>query len=109
MTHRALVERNTRAELGTSGEELPAVWETHIAALPCFLYTPKGREPVQPTGVIVTESPMMLAPWGTDITESDRVNGVNDRLGKTYRAGIFRIASVIEAHSHLEVQLEAVA
>jgi len=109
MTHRALVERNGAAELGPAGEELPAVWATHIAAMPCFLYTPRGREPVQITGVIVTESPMMLAPWGTDVTESDRVNSVSDRAGNVYRAGIFRIASVVEAHDHLELQLEAVA
>lgn len=109
MTHRALIERNSAAELGTAGEELPAVWATLHAALPCFLYTPRGREVVATTGVVVTESPMLLAPWGTDVTESDRINGVNDRQGNVYRAGIFRIASVVEVHDHLELQLEAVA
>lgn len=109
MVHRALVERNSATALGTVGEELPAVWATHIAEMPCFLYTPRGGEKVRDMGVIVAESPKMLVPWGTDITEADRINGVSDRRGGSYRSGVFRISSVVEVHDHLELQLEAVA
>lgn len=118
MTYRAKVERNTATALGAAGEELPAEWVTLHEALPCFAYTARGRTIARnPSigsggtgpGIIVHEAPALMVPMGTDINESDRINGISKRNGEIYRTGIMRIESIIEAHDHLEIALGAVA
>ena len=112
MRHRALVERQQRAPrdpYAGAPTSSDAPWTAHIAALPCFLTTPRGGEIVRERGTTVAEAQVLLVPKGTDITELDRVNGVNDRQGNAIREGILRIVSVVAAHTHLEVALEASA
>ncbi len=110
MTYRCLVERSTDSGSGGYGRGTGApTWATHIASLACWVYTSKvtAREGVASTGVRVLETPMLFVPLGTDITEKDRVGPIKKRDGSVYRAGVSRIASVVEVHNHLEVKLES--
>jgi hypothetical protein len=112
MTLRALVERD--ANLGgvtSKGYAKGADWETHIEALPCYVWSKQrqgAQERADAVRTVVIDEIRMIVPKGTDITERDRVNGVTDRLGNPYLSGILNIRGVQERLTHRELLLEAV-
>lgn len=113
MTHRATVERNTQADPNPDGHLGPAEWEALDDALACFLhYRPASlarRESAQVARTAVVEEAVLLAPIGADVTEADRINGVEDRAGNVLLAGIANIRSVLPIRrSHVEITLEVV-
>jgi hypothetical protein len=107
MTQRALVQRGS-ASARDSGNPGPLAWATHIASLPCWLYSSIGREAVDPERTTVVEDIRLLVPTGTDITERDRVNGIVNRLGESVLEDVMNIRSVLLKRDHLEVLLTRV-
>lgn len=111
MTQRATVERDQTDPLvdtTDSGNPEPPDWQTHIEALPCWLYSSAGREAVEPQRVAVVEDIRLLVPLGSDVTERDRVNGIVDRLGSSILADLMNIRTVLRKRDHLELMLTRV-
>lgn len=109
MHHRALVQRSTSAGTDDSGNPLPASWATHIAAMPCKLYSSSGREAVDPERTIAVVDLKLLAPRDAAVTTDDRINGVVDRRGTSILPGVARIEAVMHKETHQEISLTQVA
>lgn len=102
MTFRALVERRQSGQESVWGETEP-VWATHIAALPCYVWSRQRSEAVNASRTVVIDEIRLLVPNGTDITERDRINGVKDRQGNTYIGDQMDIRGVQPRQTHLEL------
>lgn len=112
MTHRATIERDTQTATNPYGHVGEPTFEALEAELPCFLYTRRSRaraEDVQVERTAVVEEMALLAPLDADVTERDRVNGVEDRLGNVLLAGVHNIRSVLRHHTHVEIVLQGAA
>jgi hypothetical protein len=107
MTMRADVERATTTtdEYGQKG---PPTWNPHIADLPCWLYTVAEREVMGEKTAVIEDLKLMI-PRDTDITESDRINGVTDRRGEVVRPGVLAIDAVVRRVDHLELVVRGIA
>ena len=109
MVQRALVERATSPGTDDFGNPLPAVWATHIAALPCWIHGSTEREAVTEETTAVVTDLKALIPLGSDVSESDRLNQVKDRSGNVVYAGILGIETVLWARTHIELTLSRVS
>lgn len=105
MTHRAVIERNSA---DVADRYAVPGWATFIAAQPCFLYVSGGREVVAPDRTADVDVSKMIVPLGADIENTDRINGVADRLGNPVFAGLLNITDVLPHHDHIELTLERV-
>lgn len=111
MTQRALVERDATdplVDVTDSGNPEPPDWQEHIDGLPCWLYAGTGREQIDQNRIAVVEDLRLLVPVGTDITERDRINGIEDRRGSSILGQICNIRFVLLKRDHLEVGLTRV-
>ena len=112
MTHRALVERDLGTARDGYGAKSAPTWSSHLASMVCFFYR-EGRsdseEAERSRGTVHHDMLRMLVPLGTDILESDRINGVTERDGTVIEAGAMNITSVLHSHTHLELRVEKVA
>lgn len=108
MTMRALIERGTTVtdEYGNPGAP---TWASHIASLACWLYSRVEREVMDTRKTAVVEDLRMLIPRGSDVRESDRINGVTDRRGSIIHAGVLLIESVVRRVDHLELAVRKIA
>ena len=112
MTQRATIERNTQTDANEYGHVGPAEWEPLADEMPCFLYSRSSRgqpESVTPDRAVVVEQMALMVPLGADVTERDRVNGVEDRSGNVLLAGVQNIRSVMRHHTHLELLIQGAA
>lgn len=109
MTHRALVERGVSVGTDDFGHPNPPAWDTHIASLPCRLWTKSEREIADGNKLVILAVHKLLVPLNTDITESDRIASIKDRLGNTLVGNLMLIRSVIRKETHLELDLEEVS
>lgn len=105
---RALVERYTDGATDDSGNPAPGTWATHVAAMPCMLYSSAGREAVTEDRTVAVVDLKLLAPLTASVTTDDRVNGITDRLGAAIFTGIARIEAVLRKRTHLELSLTRV-
>lgn len=108
MSQRALVQRSTSSGTDDYGNPLPSTWATHIAALPCWLYSSTEREAVTEETTVVVANLKALVPLGSDVTESDRINRIVDRVGNVIDAGVLGIETVLYQRSHLQLTLSRV-
>lgn len=107
-THRADIERLSSG-VDDYGNALPATYAAHIAAQPCYWWQPQiGPGENQGERNYNIYGAQMLTPWGTDICESDRVNGVKDRRGDYLTDETFAVVSIAYKPDHLLVTLEVV-
>jgi hypothetical protein len=109
MIHRTLVQRDTQTATNAHNHKGTPTWSTHIDALACFLYVPavtRGREDVAAERTVAIRGYAMLVPLGTDVTERDRISGVEDRAGDVILSGVMNIRAVIRHHNHIELALE---
>lgn len=109
MIQRALVERFASPGSDDFGNPLPGTWSTHIAAMPCWVHGSTEREAVTADTTAVVADLKALAPLGTDVTESDRINQVKDRKGAVVYSGILGIETVLFARTHIELTLSRVS
>lgn len=112
MTHRVLVERKTEPTRDGYGAGSGATWATLHASLPCFFYRETrtdSNEVDRTRGTIRHDKYRLMVPFGTDLTERDRINGVTERDGTIIESGFMGIAAVDYSHSHVEVRLEKVS
>lgn len=110
LTHTCTIERNGNAAVPDSwGQPGAPGWETHLADQPCFAWARAGRERVaDSTTVAAIEDLRLLLPFGTDVTEQDRIVSVEDR-GATLHAGPLQIRAVLAHEDHLELVLTKVS
>lgn len=109
MTQRALVERATSGAADDYNHATTSGWNTHIPAMPCWLYEAEEAEVVGAERTVVVGALKLLAPRSADLTERDRINGVKDRLGEIVEPGILGIESILRKRSHLEIVVSKVA
>jgi hypothetical protein len=109
MTQRALIERGTPGADDGYGNPGPTTWDTHIEALPCWLYEATERESVSEETTAVVTALKMMVPASADVTEQDRINGVKNRLGQVIEAGFLHIETVLWKRTHKELALSRVS
>lgn len=108
MTHRARIERSS-AGRDQYGNQLPATWAVHLAAQPCYYWQPSvGRAETEGERNYRAYGHQMLVPLGTDVRESDRVNGIVDRRGYSVSADVFGIIAIVRKPDHLLLTLETI-
>jgi len=108
MTMRATLDRNA-GSADAYGHKAVS-WST-FATVACYAWAGTGRARRTSHGdemTVVTDSPGMIVPSGTDITEDDRVNVIKDRRGTTL-FGTMYIDAVLKRSDHLEVRLREYA
>lgn len=104
LIHEATVLRDTEGSGSTSwGKESPQ-WTTHIAALPCRVWTSTGRQAVDQVTTVVVEDMRLICPIGTDITAADRIEQITYR-GDAIVPGPVGIRAVMQHKDHLELVL----
>ena len=106
---RATVQRD--GATGVDGFGLPnaPAFAAHIASLPCYVWTKVEREVIDGEKKAILADHRMMCPLGTDITETDRVTAIKDRLGASIIANTMRVHTVVRRASHIECRLEEVA
>ncbi len=106
MTMRMVIERNT-TETGKDdyNNPLPPVWSPW-ATVPCYAWSRTRKELADGNKTVVIEDLLALVPVATDITESDRVAHIHDRLERTLFAGPLDIEAVQRMPHHQELMLE---
>lgn len=109
MIHRATVERDAATDTNAYGHAGPPDWQALDDPLVCFFYTSRGREAVTAERTAVVDELALLAPLGSDVSERDRINGIEDRAGNSVQSGVLNIRSVLRHHTHLELLLESAA
>lgn len=108
MVHRARFERSSTGRDGY-GNELPKTWTAHLAAQPCYYWQPSvGRAEFEGERNYRAYGHQMVVPLGTDVRESDRVNGIVDRRGNCVSADLFGIIAIVRKPDHLLLSLETV-
>lgn len=104
MIHRTTIQRDSAGFDDTIGVKEVPTWADHLTDQPCFFYTSTGREIIQDRAVVISNLHMLL-PLGADVTEKDRIDGVEDRQGVPIYSGFFQIRSVLPHQHHLELDL----
>lgn len=104
MVHRCQLQRDANAGIADSPN-----FQNLGAAVPCYLWTSAGREAESTGQVTVVEDLRALIPLGTDITVTDRIATVVDRLGQTVDAGPLTVEAVLRRNDHLELVLQGVS
>lgn len=107
MTQRATVERQMQSGRDDFGGKGRPDWRAHLTDLPCCVWQTGGREVTDGDKVVTIDDRRMIVPLGTDVTTSDRIGGITDRLGVEIHAGPIRIESVARRRDHIELMLEA--
>lgn len=108
MTHRATIERST-AGRDQYGNALPATWSVHINGCPCYYWQPSvARAEIEGERNYRAYGHHMMVPLGTDVRESDRVNGIVDRRGSCVSADVFGIIAIVHKPDHLLVTMETI-
>lgn len=103
--HRATIERNAAAGVGSDGWADTPDWEPHITELPCWLQSTIGHEAViDKSTVTAIEDLRLFTALGADVTERDRLGDVTDRCTQIL-AGPVSIRAVLRHKDHLEIVL----
>lgn len=101
---RANIERAGVGAVDELGQPTSTAWAA-LATVPAWLWSQNEAEIADTVKLAVVEQLRMLVPKGTDVTETDRINGVVDRRGNPVRAGILVIESVVRRKAHLELEV----
>lgn len=110
MVHRCRVERNTATTPDSYGDEPTPVWVTQVASQPCYWYEQASGQGGEQRGVLnfTIYTHRLLLPLGVDVLETDRINGITDRLGVSLTTKTFNIKSIVRRPDHLLLVMEAV-
>ncbi len=105
MTMRMVIERNTETGKDDYNNPLPPVWSAW-ETVPCYAWSQSRKELVDGDKTVVIEDLRALIPVSTDLTESDRVARIEDRLERTLFSGPLDIEAVQRMPHHQELMLE---
>ncbi len=106
MSMRMVIERS--AKTGEDEDGHPIIAWSPWATVPCYAWSQSRKELVDGNKTVVIEDLRALVPLATDLTESDRVARIEDRLERTLFAGSLRIEAVQRMPRHQELMLEKI-
>lgn len=107
MTHRTLIERDGNLASDAYGQPDVPTWYALVTAQPCYFWEPSTQR-----GELVGErnadlyAHQLVLPLGVDITETDRINGVTDRRGRSISTSIYNITQIVRKPDHLLLVLK---
>lgn len=107
MTHRCDVQRDaSRGDGGNDWGGDPAPdWQTHLDELHCRFWFESGQTIYDGTKAVELTTRKLIVPWGTDITEDDRIVSVRDRRNRELADGPMRVDTVGNRDGHLVLSL----
>ena len=79
-----------------------------LCTVSCWAWSSGKHIAVADVRIATVDSPGMVVPSGTDVTEADRVKVVTDRAGAQV-FGMMGIDAVMTRQTHLELRLRAVS
>lgn len=94
MRHRAVVLRDVNAGVDTFGHPLPPEWLQISDPVPCYAWSRSSREAVDDRRTAIVQDVRVMLPDSADVTASDRIENVTDRLGRVLHDGPFRIDAI---------------
>ena len=78
--------------------------------MPIYLWEKKSQEAFSTSQTATLSEVLAMVPLNTDVTEKDRINGVNLRDGTVFSDKIYRVENVNRrGQSHLELDLKMVS
>ena len=101
-----VIERS--ATTGEDEDGHPIIAWSPWATVPCYAWSQSRKELVDGNKTVVIEDLRALVPLATDLTESDRVARIEDRLERILFAGPLRIEAVRRMPRHQELMLEKI-
>lgn len=108
MKHRAFAQRDSNTAKDVYNQKLPPNWQT-LATIPCFSWQPDDRHVDTVDKVANVRTILALMPLTADITETDRILKITDRLNRQRFPGPMSVLRIIRKEDHILVQLQRVA
>lgn len=108
MTQRTMVQRDVSVITDDWNNEGEPDWATHLPDLPCRSWYSAGKESIDGRKEAVLEDRRVVVPLGSDVTPSDRLEGITDRRGRTLVAGPLAVQTVGRRDDHLVLTVEKV-
>lgn len=108
MKHRAFAQRDGNTAKDVYNQSLPPDWQT-LATIPCFSWQPEDRHIDTVEKVANVRTIIALMPIDADITESDRILRITNRLDAERFSGPMSVLRIIRKEDHLQVVLQKVA
>lgn len=110
MVHRCTIQRNASDDTGLRDEwggDEPAAWsDGTVANVSCFYTYEDSTTTMDGEKNVFTTRRMLLLPFGTDVTQDDRVSDITDRRGRVLADGPMRIDQLgVHGTDHLVAQL----
>jgi hypothetical protein len=99
-----VIERNNGVSDGYG--HITPDWDVHLTNQICHFWLKKEEEIEGPAINIVLGDSGLLVPNGIDVTEQDRITTITNQLNEVIGT-VYRILSVKERASHLELDLKA--
>ncbi len=110
MTLRCTIQRDQTATTNAWNTKAKPNYQNHLTDVACWFWTTTKREDTDAQREAVIQDVRMMIPLGTDVTETDRINGITDRRGNSVVSGVFDVEAVVKHHlSHLELVLKKVS
>ena len=106
MTMRMVIERS--AKTGEDEDGHPIIAWSPWEIVPCYAWSQSRKELVDGNKTVVIEDLRALIPISTDLTESDQVARIEDRLERILFSGPLRIEAVQRMPRHQELMLEKI-
>jgi hypothetical protein len=102
MTMRAFLQRNS-ASADSYGHERPGSWGA-LSTTPCWAWVDREETSHGPNASLAAARYKAIVPLGTDVTESDRVEKVEER-NTDQVFGLMYIDAVITRRDHIELRM----
>lgn len=107
MTQRAFFQEDTATGNDAYGNPVPPVWTAKAGQpVPCFAWVQSREESVREETTVVVQETKCIVPLSAGITEQNRLDRIEDRLGFTLWAGPMNVRAVSNKHNHIEMHLE---